>query len=287
VGRFSSSVSRRLLAGIAVGLGFVVMCSACGGSESGDVFVLAATADGDGHLQGLPLQVGGGYPVGGEQRLAEALATERGYFPDLVTVSVGGDGGEFPDAPVAMMGEALQALGYDVLNVGKSEADACEELSASPLWFVSANFEHSMVDATYLAFDRGGSTFGVTGVISPELATGCESAMTQDPETALIELFDEEPQVDSWVVLAYMSVDAVDLGTDLLAGDHPVTAMVIGGARREADPLPWEPDTDRIGVLVDGGREWRDLLTLRLVVTGGRLVSYEGTRRMPLDFAHD
>ncbi|MCP3973045.1 MAG: hypothetical protein GY720_00970, partial [bacterium] len=100
---------------------------ACGGrtEPSADSLVLLITADGDGHLDGLPLAIGGGRPLGGVVRLERAVNEERGYRPDALLVSAGGDVGDFADASVADTHQAVNDLGYQVLTPGKSELDVC------------------------------------------------------------------------------------------------------------------------------------------------------------------
>ena len=113
--------------------------------------VLLVTADGDGHLTGLPLMRGGVRPLGGLRRLRAAVSKELSYFPSARVVSAGGDIGTFDeDNDLLATSEALASIAPQGVTPGLSELEVCDELVTNPITFVSANVVHPMIDLPYL-----------------------------------------------------------------------------------------------------------------------------------------
>ena len=269
-------VALLLIAGI-----FAVRSAA---QEAPDELVIMFTADGDGHLAGLQLAIGGARPLGGIGRLAEAVADERGYFPDALLISAGGDLGQFPDSGPLEIADALDSLGYDAIVPGVPELAVCSEWPTSAPPVISANVNHGLVADTHITLNRPHTTWGVTSVTELGAGDACGSLVVEDPERALLELFERFSQIDNWVVVSYLGTESIGLAQALVDRGAPVAAVISSGARREASALPWEPPGGKPMLVMDSGREWRDLLVIRLIADHHGLVSYEGTRRVPLDF---
>ena len=253
----------------------------CGPVAEPQSVVLIVTADGDGYLEGVPLAVGGGRPVGGVDRLTQALDTELGYFPDAVIVSAGGDIGDFPESSRHQTAEVLSGLGYAAVTMGASEADSCDDWPDEAPALISANVTHPIVVETHI--QTGDPPIGITAVSGAQQSSNCLTATQTDPLEALMALFASEPSVEYWIVLSQLGVEGVYLAQQLADASAPVLAVVTAGARREASSLPYEPPALNRLVVLDGGREWRDVLVLRLEFDDDGLVSCHGTRRIVLD----
>jgi hypothetical protein len=225
--RTRSFIRKAWLPLLGVGL-WIAGCASSTGS-----LVVFVSGDSRGYLEpcGCRRDQAGGLP--GRARLVSGVAES-----DRLVLDVGNLGSGTRDydlLKLKYMLQGMEAIGYDAVNLGKSEAtldlDTLRKvLDSSKLPFVSANVVaksgRQPITEPFRVIDRGGSRIGVIGVTECEGRDMGPGVEVRPPLEALAEVIPQvRPKCDYLVVLAFVDADTI---AEIANKFHEVDA-VFGG----------------------------------------------------------
>ena len=202
-----------------------------GGSGSGRL-TLFVTGDSRGYLEpcGCRRDQAGG--LSGRATLIESRPREERLTLDVGNLTSGGRPYEL--LKLRYMTEGMTAIGYDAVNIGKTEAqldlNTLRGIIASGLPFISANVTAKMdgkrLCESYRIVSRGGLNIGVTGVTAVDLRDIGPGVAVKPPLEALAEVVpDLKRRCDYLIVLAFTDDDTIHK----IAAQFPEVNCVLGG----------------------------------------------------------
>ena len=232
-------------------------------------------------------------------RRATAIKQERAKGEGLLLVLDAG--GSLTGRPVSIRSqgrnivEAMNAMGYDALALGRSELDmgldALRERAAEASFaFLSANLVSSesgeLLFEPYVVFESGGARVGVIGLSEPAAAQAARvagQAEVLDPsETAQRYVLALRPDVDILIVLSHLGLEA----DAELARGVPGIDIIVGGSSRR---LLREPERVGNTLIVQQGYlgEWMGRLEATFDEFGEPVQYAEQVITLGPDFADD